>query len=85
MINHPLKSHYSMLATKKELLKFIKKIEIVTVNDLVDHFGYKLQSAGQSTIVASPLGTLTILSQIVQRIFVSRYHKIDTANIYNIH
>lgn len=45
MINHSLKKHYPIKATKVELLKFVKKREIITANDLVDHFGYKPQSA----------------------------------------
>ena len=44
MINHPHKRHYPIKATKPERLKFIRKLDIVTANDLVDHFGYKPES-----------------------------------------
>ena len=45
MIKHYNKKLYSIKATKVKLLKFIKNGEIITANDLVDHFGYKLESA----------------------------------------
>lgn len=44
-INHSHKKHYPIKATKSELLKYIKKKEIITAMDLVDHFGYKPESA----------------------------------------
>ena len=41
MIKHSPNRHYPIKATKSERLKYIKKLGIITANDLVDHFGYK--------------------------------------------
>jgi len=45
LIKQRQKKHYPVKATKLEVLKFIKKVEIITVNGLVDHFGYKPKGA----------------------------------------
>lgn len=59
MINHYTKKHYPIKATKVELLKFIKKRDIIFVNDLVDHFGYKPQSARVKLYALAREGLLT--------------------------
>lgn len=41
MIKHSPNRHYPIKATKSERLKYIKKLGIITANDLVDHFRYK--------------------------------------------
>ena len=59
MINHYNKKHYPIRATKVELLKFIKKREIITANDLVDHFRYKPESARVKLYALAREGLLT--------------------------
>ena len=45
MIKHYTKKYYLIRATKVEVLRFIKKREIVCKIDSVDYFGYKPRSA----------------------------------------
>lgn len=59
MINHPQKKHYPIRATKVELLKYIKKREIVTASDLVEHFRYTPESAKRKLRGLRQQGLLT--------------------------
>ncbi|MDD5510446.1 MAG: hypothetical protein PHI12_06535 [Dehalococcoidales bacterium] len=61
--NVPIKPHnnkrYLIRATKIEVLKYVREREIVVVNDLVEHFGYKPEGSRRRLYALAEEGLLT--------------------------
>ncbi len=59
LIKQRKKRHYPIKATKKEVLRFIRNRDFVTVHDLVERFGYKYKGAEKRLYTPTRQGLIT--------------------------